>query len=137
MNHSNPVEMESVVGADLGRALLASQENAAAEKELPTLTKAELAEMLFEQVGLNKREAKDMVETFFEEIRDALERGESVKLSGFGNFQLRDKPQRPGRNPKTGQEIPISARRVVTFHASQKLKAMVDSATRRSSVHAG
>ena len=137
MNHSNPVEMESVVAADLGRALLASQENAAAEKELPTLTKAELAEMLFEQVGLNKREAKDMVETFFEEIRDALERGESVKLSGFGNFQLRDKPQRPGRNPKTGQEIPISARRVVTFHASQKLKAMVDSATWRSSVHAG
>ena len=137
MNHSNPVEMESVVAADLGRALLASQENAAAEKELPTLTKAELAEMLFEQVGLNKREAKDMVETFFEEIRDALERGESVKLSGFGNFQLRDKPQRPGRNPKTGQEIPISARRVVTFHASQKIKAMVDSATRRSSVHAG
>ena len=137
MNHSNPVEMESVVAADLGRALLASQENAAAEKELPTLTKAELAEMLFEQVGLNKREAKDMVETFFEEISDALERGESVKLSGFGNFQLRDKPQRPGRNPKTGQEIPISARRVVTFHASQKLKAMVDSATRRSSVHAG
>jgi integration host factor subunit alpha len=137
MNHSNPVEMESVVAADLGRALLASQAKAAAEKELPTLTKAELAEMLFEQVGLNKREAKDMVETFFEEIRDALERGESVKLSGFGNFQLRDKPQRPGRNPKTGQEIPISARRVVTFHASQKLKAMVDSATRRSSAHVG
>ena len=126
MNHSNPVEMESVVAADLGRALLASQENAAAEKELPTLTKAELAEMLFEQVGLNKREAKDMVETFFEEIRDALERGESVKLSGFGNFQLRDKPQRPGRNPKTGEEIPITARRVVTFHASHKLKSIVE-----------
>ena len=79
-----------------------------------------------ERVGLNKREAKDMVETFFEEIRDALERGESVKLSGFGNFQLRDKPQRPGRNPKTGEEIPISARRVVTFHASQKLKALIE-----------
>lgn len=91
-----------------------------------TLTKAELAEMLFDQVGLNKREAKDMVETFFDEIRGALERGESVKLSGFGNFQLRDKPQRPGRNPKTGEEIPISARRVVTFHASQKLKALID-----------
>ena len=73
-----------------------------AEQALPTLTKAELAELLFEQVGLNKREAKDMVETFFDEIRNALERGESVKLSGFGNFQLRDKPQRPGRNPKTG-----------------------------------
>jgi len=137
MNHSNPVEMESVVAADLGRALLSSQANSAAEKDLPSLTKAELAEMLFEQVGLNKREAKDMVETFFEEIRDALERGESVKLSGFGNFQLRDKPQRPGRNPKTGQEIPISARRVVTFHASQKLKGMVDTATRRSAAHAG
>ncbi|HWS75179.1 MAG TPA: integration host factor subunit alpha [Quisquiliibacterium sp.] len=91
-----------------------------------TLTKAELAEMLFERVGLNKREAKDMVETFFDEIRGALERGESVKLSGFGNFQLRDKPQRPGRNPKTGEEIPISARRVVTFHASQKLKNQIE-----------
>lgn len=91
-----------------------------------TLTKAELAEMLFDQVGLNKRESKDMVETFFDEIRGALERGESVKLSGFGNFQLRDKPQRPGRNPKTGEEIPISARRVVTFHASQKLKALIE-----------
>ena len=91
-----------------------------------TLTKAELAEMLFNRVGLNKREAKDMVETFFEEIRDALERGDTVKLSGFGNFQLRDKPQRPGRNPKTGEAIPISARRVVTFHASQKLKALIE-----------
>jgi integration host factor subunit alpha len=69
-----------------------------------------------------------MVETFFDEIRNALERGEAVKLSGFGNFQLRDKPQRPGRNPKTGEEIPITARRVVTFHASQKLKAMVEEA---------
>ena len=93
-----------------------------------TLTKAELAEMLFERVGLNKREAKDMVETFFDEIRGALERGGCVKLSGFGNFQLRDKPQRPGRNPKTGEEIPISARRVVTFHASQKLKSQIEGA---------
>jgi len=91
-----------------------------------TLTKAELADLLFDKVGLNKREAKDMVEAFFEEIRQSLESGESVKLSGFGNFQLRDKPQRPGRNPKTGEEIPISARRVVTFHASQKLKGMVE-----------
>ena len=90
---------------------------------------------MFEQVGLNKREAKDMVDTFFGEIRDALERGESVKLSGFGNFQLRDKPQRPGRNPKTGEEIPISARRVVTFHASQKLKAQVDAAGVRPAAH--
>ncbi len=91
-----------------------------------TLTKAELAELLFERVGLNKREAKEMVDTFFEEIRHALQRGDSVKLSGFGNFQLRDKPQRPGRNPKTGEAIPITARRVVTFHASQKLKPIVE-----------
>jgi integration host factor subunit alpha len=91
-----------------------------------TLTKAELAELLFERLGLNRREAKDMVEAFFEEIRTALEANETVKLSGFGNFQLRDKPQRPGRNPKTGEEIPISARRVVTFHPSQKLKSAVE-----------
>jgi len=94
--------------------------------EYMTLTKADLADLLFEKVGLNKREAKDMVESFFEEVRIALESGDGVKLSGFGNFQLRDKPQRPGRNPKTGEEIPITARRVVTFHASQKLKAMVE-----------
>jgi integration host factor subunit alpha len=91
-----------------------------------TLTKAELADLLFEKVGLNKREAKDMVEAFFEEVRTSLESGDTVKLSGFGNFQLRDKPQRPGRNPKTGEEIPITARRVVTFHASQKLKSTVE-----------
>ncbi len=90
------------------------------------LTKAELADLLFENVGLNKREAKDMVESFYEEVRAALEKGEGVKLSGFGNFHLRAKPQRPGRNPKTGEEIPITARRVVTFHASQKLKSMVE-----------
>ncbi|MDR2688787.1 MAG: integration host factor subunit alpha [Azoarcus sp.] len=90
-----------------------------------TLTKSELADMLFERVGINKREARDMVEGFFGEIRNALECGNSVKLSGFGNFMLRDKPQRPGRNPKTGKEIPITARRVVTFHPSQKLKAAV------------
>ena len=98
------------------------------DKSTSTLTKAELTELLYEQVGLNNREAKEMVETFFEEICSALERGEMVKLSGFGNFQLRDKPQRPGRNPRTGEEIPITARRVVTFHASQKLKSMVESA---------
>ena len=90
------------------------------------LTKAELADLLFENVGLNKREAKDMVESFYEEVRTALQNGEGVKLSGFGNFQLRAKPQRPGRNPKTGEEIPITARRVVTFHASQKLKDLVE-----------
>ena len=97
------------------------------------LTKAELADLLFENVGLNKREAKDMVEAFFDEIRISLETGDGVKLSGFGNFQLRDKPQRPGRNPKTGQEIPITARRVVTFHASQKLKSDVELAAHGNS----
>ena len=92
---------------------------------LMTLTKAELADLLFEKVGLNKREAKDLVEMFFEELRGALEGGDLVKLANFGNFQLRDKPQRPGRNPKTGEDIPITARRVVTFHASHMLKESV------------
>lgn len=131
MNDVTSAEFQSILTADLDRAMQEARARSQAEKELPTLTKAELAELLFEQVGLNKREAKDMVETFFDEIRNALERGESVKLSGFGNFQLRDKPQRPGRNPKTGEEIPITARRVVTFHASQKLKGMVEDASRK------
>ncbi|MDR9437777.1 MAG: integration host factor subunit alpha [Thiohalophilus sp.] len=90
------------------------------------LTKAVMAERLFEELGLNKREAKEIVEMFFEEIRNALENGQQVKLSGFGNFDLRDKKQRPGRNPKTGEEIPITARRVVTFRPGQKLKARVE-----------
>ncbi|MGL5225670.1 MAG: integration host factor subunit alpha [Aeromonas sp.] len=90
------------------------------------LTKADIAEHLFTQLGMSKREAKDMVEAFFEEIRQALERGEQVKISGFGNFDLREKSQRPGRNPKTGEDIPISARRVVTFRPGQKLKARVE-----------
>ncbi|MCC5863784.1 MAG: integration host factor subunit alpha [Wenzhouxiangella sp.] len=91
-----------------------------------SLTKADLAATLFDEVGLNKREAKEFVDSWFEAIREALEAGEVVKLSGFGNFQLRDKGQRPGRNPKTGEEIPISARRVVTFKPGQKLRARVE-----------
>lgn len=91
-----------------------------------TLTKAAMAEQLFSDVGLNKREAKEFVDAFFETIRDSLEQGEQVKLSGFGNFDLREKNQRPGRNPKTGEEIPITARRVVTFRPGQKLKARVE-----------
>ncbi|NCA70557.1 MAG: integration host factor subunit alpha [Sphingobacteriia bacterium] len=91
------------------------------------LTKADMAEHLFDELGLNKREAKDIVEMFFEEIRSALERGDQVKLSGFGNFDLREKKERPGRNPKTGEEIPITARRVVTFRPGQKLKQRVES----------
>ena len=90
------------------------------------LTKADMAESLFNELGLNKREAKDMVDMFFEEIREALENGLQVKLSGFGNFSLRQKNPRPGRNPKTGEEIPITARRVVTFRASHKLKERVE-----------
>jgi integration host factor subunit alpha len=90
------------------------------------LTKADMAEMLYQELGLNKREAKELVEMFFEEIRLSLESGNQVKLSGFGNFDLRDKNQRPGRNPKTGEEIPISARRVVTFRPGQKLKSRVE-----------
>ena len=91
-----------------------------------SLTKADMADRLFNEVGLNKREAKEFVDAYFETIRQALENGENVKLSGFGNFQLREKNQRPGRNPKTGEEIPISARRVVTFRPGQKLKARVE-----------
>ena len=91
-----------------------------------SLTKADIADRLFNEVGLNKREAKEFVDAYFEIVRQALESGENVKLSGFGNFQLREKNQRPGRNPKTGEEIPISARRVVTFRPGQKLRARVE-----------
>ncbi|BET97061.1 integration host factor subunit alpha [Enterobacter hormaechei] len=92
------------------------------------LTKAEMSENLFEKLGISKRDAKDLVEMFFEEVRRSLENGEQVKLSGFGNFDLRDKNQRPGRNPKTGEDIPITARRVVTFRPGQKLKNRVEKA---------
>jgi len=90
------------------------------------LSKADLAEMLFDELGLNKREAKELVEMFYGEIVKALENNQPVKLSGFGNFELRDKNSRPGRNPKTGEYVPVSARRVVTFKPGQKLKARVE-----------
>lgn len=90
------------------------------------LTKADLVERLIDETEVNKRDAKELVDQFFEEVKTALESGRTVKLSGFGNFDLRDKKQRPGRNPKTGQEIPITARRVVTFKPGQKLKAKVE-----------
>ena len=93
---------------------------------MAALTKAEMAETLYLELGINKREAEDLVDLFFEEIRVSLEANEEVKLSGFGNFELKDKRQRPGRNPKTGEDIPISARRVVTFRPGQKLKARVE-----------
>lgn len=92
------------------------------------MTKAELADNLFDKLNVSKREAKELIELYFEEIRGALESGEQVKLSGFGNFDLRDKSSRPGRNPKTGEDIPISARRVVTFKPGQKLKTRIEDA---------
>jgi len=100
---------------------------------LSALTKSQMADRLFEELGLNKREAKEVVEMFFGEVRSSLERNEQVKLSGFGNFDLREKGERPGRNPKTGEEIPISARRVVTFRPGQKLKARVEAYAGRES----
>ena len=93
--------------------------------ETPTLTKADLADLLFDRLGLNKRESKDMVEAFFDIMQTALISGRDVKMSGFGNFNIRRKAPRPGRNPRTGEAIPIKARNVVTFHASHKLKGAV------------
>ena len=97
--------------------------------ETPALTKAQLAEMLFDHIGLNKRESKDMIDSFFDLISESLVNGTDVKISGFGNFQIRTKAPRPGRNPRTGELIPIEARRVVTFHASHKLKEQIQSTT--------
>ena len=93
--------------------------------ETPALTKAQLADLLFEQIGLNKRESKDMIDAFFDLIAQSLVNGVDVKISGFGNFQIRTKAPRPGRNPRTGEPVAIEARRVVTFHASPKLKDLV------------
>ena len=93
--------------------------------ETPALTKAHLAELLFEKIGLNKRESKDMIDAFFSLVSDSLVEGNDVRISGFGNFQIRTKAPRPGRNPRTGEAIPIQARRVVTFHASHKLKDQI------------
>ncbi len=89
------------------------------------LTREDMAESLFNELGLNKREARELVNSCFEELTASLAVGKQVRLSGFGNFDLRDKVARPGRNPKTGEEIPISARRVVTFRPGDKLKAQV------------
>lgn len=93
---------------------------------MATLTKADLAKHLDSEIGLTNREAKEIVELFFKHICDALINGQQVKISGFGNFILKDKRERPGRNPRTGEEVPVSARRVVTFHCGQKLKARVE-----------
>jgi integration host factor subunit alpha len=114
-DHSAPDDTEE---APVNRVALPSLET-------PTLTKAELADLLFERLGLNKRESKDMVEAFFDLIHATLVSGTDVKMSGFGNFNIRRKAPRPGRNPRTGESIPIKARNVVTFHASHKLKGVV------------
>jgi integration host factor subunit alpha len=102
--------------------------------ETPALTKAQLAELLFEQIGLNKRESKDMIDAFFDLISASLVEGTDVKISGFGNFQIRTKAPRPGRNPRTGEAIPIQARRVVTFHASHKLKDQIQQVESRNRI---
>jgi len=94
-----------------------------------SLTKTGMAESLFNEMGLNKKEARELVDSFFQELEACLADGEPMKLSGFGNFDLRDKKERPGRNPKTGEEIPIPARRVVTFRPGQKLRARVEGYT--------
>jgi len=113
---------DDLPAADLPHVMLPSIDT-------PTLTKADLAELLFERLGLNKRESKDMVEAFFDIILATLVSGRDVKLSGFGNFNIRRKAPRPGRNPRTGESIPIKARNVVTFHASHKLKDAVQGDT--------
>ena len=94
-----------------------------------TLTKSDIVENLNNEIGLNKREAKELVEMLFDDIKNLLSEGHEVKLSGFGNFQLKDKSSRPGRNPRTGEDVEISARRVVTFKSGQKLKESVKTLT--------
>ena len=97
-----------------------------------TLTKYDIVENLNNEIGLNKREAKELVDMLFNDIKNILSEGHEVKLSGFGNFQLRDKSSRPGRNPRTGEDVEISARRVVTFKPGQKLKDSVKTLTNES-----
>ena len=92
------------------------------------LTKADMSAMLFDELGLNKRESKELIECLFEEVKTALEAGESVKISGFGNFNLLRKKERPGRNPKTGEAVAVSARTVVTFKSGQKFRAALENA---------
>jgi integration host factor subunit alpha len=127
LNDADATELEALVSAQRSAMLRDGHaSHTAASTEPPTLKKAELVALLCDRAGLNAREAREMVGAFFEAMSDALENGETVKLSGFGCFQLREKSQHPGRNPKTGETVPIPARRVVTFHASQKLKTRVE-----------
>lgn len=125
----NPPATEARTAGPAAGDVRADDRVALPSLETPTLTKAELSDLLFERLGLNKRESKDMVEAFFDIVHGTLVTGQDVKLSGFGNFNIRRKAPRPGRNPRTGEAIPIKARNVVTFHASQKLKALVQGDT--------
>lgn len=93
---------------------------------MTTLTKADIVEAIAEKTDMDRGDIKKLVDGTFEEIRKSLESGENVRISGFGNFLLRDKAVRPGRNPKTGKEVDISARRVVSFKSGQKLRARVE-----------
>jgi integration host factor subunit alpha len=120
-----PASESEAVGTTARQPVVEVNQPAVAMLETPTLTKADLSELLFDRLGLNKRESKDMVDAFFGIVHSALSEGREVKLSGFGNFNIRRKAPRPGRNPRTGEPIPIKARHVVTFHASPKLKAIV------------
>lgn len=119
--------------AILSQEKVSPMELAIESLDSPALTKAQLADLLFDQIGLNKRESKEMVDAFFDLVSQSLVEGDDVKLSGFGNFQIRTKAPRPGRNPRTGELIPIQARRVVTFHASTKLKEQIQSGETSSS----
>ena len=94
-----------------------------------TVTRADLSESVFQEVGLSRNESSDLVETILGEVVEALARGESVKISSFGSFTVRDKGQRVGRNPKTGQEVPILPRRVLVFRASNVLKSLINGGT--------
>ncbi len=93
---------------------------------MAALTKADISERLVDELGMSRQSARELVDIFFEEMRRLLEMNQSIKLSGFGNFDLRNKKQRPGRNPKTGEEVPVSARRVVTFKSGQKLRKKIE-----------
>lgn len=92
---------------------------------MSTLTKADMVDHLTIRLRMTRQDARLLVDTFFHEISQSLAEGKEVKLSGFGNFELKDKKSRPGRNPKTGEEVPVKARRVVTFKAGQKFRGQI------------
>lgn len=97
-----------------------------------TVTRAQLSEAVYQEVGLSRNESADLVETVLREVSDALMRGEQVKISSFGSFSVRQKGRRIGRNPKTGEEVPILPRRVLVFRASNVLKSMINDAMSRA-----